>query len=183
MADWKTYARAARNTARRQGEDARRSASVYTRAARSTARRQAPEARAALERSGRDARRTAAAYAAVTSRRARRAQLGRRLRNALRDAVLVGASLGVIWFVITRTGVRIPFTAVAAVILVLMVVRFGYALFARTDTTVDGDNELEGGFGERWDGASAAHPEPGREHDPRREPRREPVRPRGTRAR
>lgn len=163
MADWKTYAKAAGNTARKQGAAARSSASVYTRAARSTAQRQAPEAQRAIRRSRDGARRTAAAYTVVAGRRARRARLGQRLKNAFRDAVLVGASLGAIWFIVTRTGAQIPFTAVAAVILVLMVVRFGYALFARTDTTVDEDNDLAGGFGERWDSADDDE----REFDPR----------------
>lgn len=151
MADWRTYAKAARNTARRQGADARQSAGVYAQAARRTAERQAPEVRRAAERTRDDARRTTAAYAAVTARRARQARLGQRLRNAFRDAVLIGLSLLALWFVITRTGVAIPLPAVAGVILVFMVVRFGYALFARTDTTVDDDNDLEGGFGERWE--------------------------------
>ncbi len=164
MADWRTYAKAAGNTARKQGAAARSSASVYSRAARSTVQRQAPEAQRAIRRSRDGARRTAAAYTVVAGRRARRARLGQRLTNAFRDAVLVGASLGAIWFVITRTGVQIPFAAVAAVILVLMVVRFGYALLARTDTTVDEDNDLDGGFGERWD---REDDEGEREFDPR----------------
>ena len=140
MADWKTYAKAAQRTAQRQGADARRSASVYTQAARETARKQAPEVREALDRSRAETRRTAAAYAAVASKRARRARLGQRLKNAVRDALLMGLSILVIWFVVTRTGVQIPITALLAVIAVLMLVRFGYALFARTDTTVEDDN-------------------------------------------
>lgn len=168
MAEWRTYATAARNTARRRGADAREAASVYARAARSTARQQAPEMREAVQRSRDGARRTAAAYTVVAGRRARRARLGQRLRNALRDAVLVGVSLGVIWFVVTRTGVRIPVSAVFAVILVVMLLRFGYALLARTDTTVAENNELDGGLGERWDRSDPADP-PRREHDPRRD--------------
>ena len=58
----------------------------------------------------------------------------------MRDALLMGLSILVIWFVVTRTGVQIPITALLAVIAVLMLVRFGYALFARTDTTVEDDN-------------------------------------------
>lgn len=166
MSDWRTYATAAR----RRGADARAAADVYTRAAQRTARRQAPEVRDAVRRSRDDARRTAAAYTVVAGRRARRARLGQRLRNALRDALLVGVSLTVIWFVVTRTGVRIPLSAVLAVILVIMLLRFGYALLARTDTTVAEDNELDGGLGQRWDRSDPVRDETAaRSHDPRRD--------------
>lgn len=186
MADWKTYAKAARRTAERQGADARRSAAVYTQAARETARKQAPEAREALARSRAEGRRTAAAYSVIAQRRVARARLGQRLKNALRDALMIGGSILIIWFIVTRTGAPIPFTAVLAVIGVLMVIRFGYALLARTDTTVDEDNDLEGGFGERWpsepdrrgaEGRDAADiGTTTREHDPRTQRTPEPRR-------
>lgn len=141
MSDWRTYAKAASNTARRGRDSARSSARVYTEAARRTAERQGPEVRRGMSESVARSRRTAAAYAVVAERRARRAQLGRRLANALRDALIMGASIGVIWFVITRTGVQIPVTAVLIVIAILMVVRFGYALLSPRDTTVEGQAE------------------------------------------
>lgn len=140
MTDWRTYAKAASNTAKRGGASARRSAGVYTEAARRTAEQQGPEVRRSLEHSAARGRRTAAAYAVVAGRTARRAQLGRRLRAALRDALLMGASIGIIWFVITRTGVMIPPTAVVAVIAVLMVVRFGYALLGSRGQSADAED-------------------------------------------
>lgn len=147
MADWKVYAKAARNTARRQAPEL---ADQARRSARGSASRAGGYARAAgraAEQSTRDSRknlrRDAAAYAVVTGRTMKRAQIGRRLLHALRDAVLMGVSLLVIWFVVTRTGVQIPITAVLAVVLVLMVVRFGYALVGRPDTAEDDDEDLD----------------------------------------
>lgn len=143
MTDWKTYAKAARNTARRQSESARDSARTYATAARRTAARQAPEARRSMNESAQRARDTATAYAAVSRQRARRMQLGRRLKAALRDALIMGACVGVLWFVITRTGAQIPVPILLAVIAVLMVVRFGYALIARHDDIAQGVQERE----------------------------------------
>jgi hypothetical protein len=140
MSSWKTYAKAARNTARRQAPDlarqaresARRStgrAGDYARAASKAADEGTRESREHMRERGRRYRRDAAVYTEVTRRRLKRARIGQRLLSALRDAVIMGASLGVIWFVVTRTGVQIPFTAVLAIVLVLMVVRFGWALW------------------------------------------------------
>lgn len=194
MADWKTYAKAARNTARRQVQNASRSAQDrprsdrdrprrdgterprrddrdrprrddaqrprqarpdeprrdrtdrsrggstgsrtlstgdYARAARRALDEGTRESRDSLRRSGARARKDAAAYAAVAERRMRKAQLGRRVTAAFRDALLMGLSLFVIWFVVTRTGVQIPFTAVLVVVGVIVAVRFGWALFAQ----------------------------------------------------
>lgn len=143
MADWKIIAKAARNTARKQASEAKAGAGVYTQAARNTAARQAPEVQRSLKESGARARRTTAAYGAVAGTRIRRARLGTRLKNALRDALLMGGSVAIIWFVVTRTGVAIPPSILIGVIVVLMVARFGYALFARQDTTVDDVNAWE----------------------------------------
>lgn len=177
MADWKTYAKAARNTARRQAQSAsrptrdrrhpaerdhprppsNRSGSESNRSGRDRARDDAPrrrplstgdyaraarraldegtrESRDSLRRSSARARKDAAAYAVVAERRMRRAQVGRRVTAAFRDAVLMGLSLFIIWFVVTRTGVQIPFTAVLAVVGVIVVVRFGWALVAQFTT-------------------------------------------------
>lgn len=199
MADWKTYAKAARNTARRQAKSASRSAQDrprpddryrsrpddrdrprrseeregprdldrdrprsserprtserprddlprerrprddaprtrslsagdYARAARRAVDEGTRESRDSLRRSSARARKDAAAYAAVAERRVRKAQLGRRVAAAFRDALLVGLSLFVIWFVVTRTGVQIPFTAVLAVVGVIVLARFAWAL-------------------------------------------------------
>lgn len=163
MADWKVLAKAARNTARKQASSARSNAGVYSTAARNTVHRQAPEVSQSLRDSGTRARRTTAAYTAVAGRRVRRARLGTRLKNALRDALLMGVSIGVIWFVVTRTGIQIPVPVLIGVILVLMLVRFGYALFARTDTTVDDDNA----WGDEDGEGETADPDAERAFDPR----------------
>lgn len=135
MADWRTYAKAARNTARRQAPGAAR---AVRESAQSTAQRAGVYAKAASRaadestRADRDRiRRTTVASAKVARERARSARIGTRLLHALRDAVLMGLSLFVIWFVVTRTGVQIPFTAVLVVVIVLMLVRFAYALLGQ----------------------------------------------------
>lgn len=169
VADWRTYAKAARSTARKQApelarlaqESARRStrrAGQYTRAA----------VRAADEgtRDSRDsARRSAAAYATVTGRTLKRARVGERLLAAFRDAVLMGLSISVIWFVVTRTGIAIPFSPVLVVILLLMVLRFGWALWAglggEDEELADEEQFREGtaeGTGERSFDARAEEP-------------------------
>lgn len=172
MADWKIIAKAARNTARKQASEVKADADVYAKAARNTAARQAPEVQQSLRDSGDRARRTTAAYGAVAGKRIRRARLGTRLKHALRDALLMGASVAVIWFVVTRTGVAIPPSILIGVIAVLMVVRFGYALFARQDTTVDDVNAWEDERAPEDEGAGAD-----RRFDPRESPTaEEPVR-------
>lgn len=140
MSSWKTYAKAARNIARRQAPDLARQArdstrrsteraGAYARAASKAADEGTRESREHMRERGRRYRRDAAVYTEATRRHLKRARIGQRLLSALRDAVIMGASLGVIWFVVTRTGVQIPFTVVLAVVLVLMVVRFGWALW------------------------------------------------------
>lgn len=155
MADWRTYAKAAQRTAQRQGpEVARQIREARERSAHSReaggslgARDYLRAARTALDEGTRESReglrRDAAAYAAVTERRARagaehvrRMSLKRRLIAAGRDAVLFGLALFAIWFVLSRAGLMIPASALIAVIAVLMVVRFGYALLAKRDTTI-----------------------------------------------
>lgn len=155
MADWKTYAKAAQRTAQRQGpEVARQIRESRERSAREReargglgAREYVRAARTAIDEGTRESReglrRDAAAYAAVTERRARagaehvrRMSLKRRLIAAGRDAALFGLALFAIWFVLSRAGLMIPASALIAVILVLMVLRFGYALLAKRDTTI-----------------------------------------------
>lgn len=158
MADWKTYAKAARNTAKRQAQSASRasqerrgssssspgarsraesprgrtlSGGDYARAARRALDEGTRDSRESIRRSGERARKDAAAYAAVAERRMKKAQLGRRIAAAFRDALLVGLSLFVIWFVVTRTGVQIPFTAVLIVVGIIVVLRFGWALVSQ----------------------------------------------------
>jgi hypothetical protein len=141
MSTWKTYAKAARNTARRQAPDLARQASdsarrsseragSYVRAAGRAAEEGTRDSRGHLRERGARYRRDAAIYTEVSRRHLKRARIGQRLLAALRDALIMGLSLGVIWFVVTRTGVQIPFTAVLVIVLLLMVVRFGWALFS-----------------------------------------------------
>lgn len=142
MADWRTYAKAARNTARKQapgakralGDTARRTsdrAGAYARAARKAADEGTRESRESFRRGQEQRRRTAAAAAVVAGRRLEEARIGKRLMAALRDALLVGGSLFVIWFVLKSAGIMIPVQVVITVIVLLMIVRFGFALFGQ----------------------------------------------------
>ncbi len=132
MADWRTYAKAARNTARKQAPDLARQAQESTRRSSQRAGAYARAAGKALDEGTRDsrrrARRDAAAYATVAGRRIREANLGRRLLAAFRDAVLMGLSILIIWFVVTRTGVQIPIQVVLVLVLGIMALRFGWVL-------------------------------------------------------
>lgn len=211
MADWKTYAKAARNTARKQAPGARDAAQRATSRAGGYARAagkafdqgrssddasQADERRAddrlhdtrphdedrrppstATRSSSQSAPRTAPRtaspsaprtetptrsfrdeakiYAVVASRtaeragtRAKKAGVGGRIARAVRDALLIGGSLLVIWGVLYAAGLPIPFSAVLIVvgIIVLIALASGlYAQFARdrkhtdTDTAEDPD--------------------------------------------
>lgn len=187
MADWKTYAKAARNTARKQAPGARDAAKRassragdYARAAgravdegrsegdaprrdgrRSPegARRQHGESPSADSRSPRsddrrregasstDAPRTttqqrpavdtdklrkdAVAYYTVAERRMRSAQIVPRVMRALRDALLIGLSLFVIWLVLAAAGLQIPFTTVLIVVVVIVAISFAGGMYSR----------------------------------------------------
>lgn len=191
MADWKTYVKAARNTARKQApaakDAARRAgdrAGGYVRAAgravdegwREDGRRASagaderdayrerdvdrdreargeredehrsadPEGRRrsadrdggtrAAQRprpSGEELRREAAAYYAVASRHVERANIFPRIMRALRDALLIGLSLVVIWAVLAAAGIPIPFTTVLIAVGLIVVVSFGAGLYAQ----------------------------------------------------
>ena len=178
MADWKTYAKAARNTARKQApgakDAARRAsgqASAYVRAAGKaidegqrpdeTPRREADEGEAGRERSGprRDAdggtrqagarssspgtttaprpsvdrerlRKDATAYYTVASRRVASVNIVPRVMRALRDALLIGLSLFIIWGVLAAAGIPIPFTTVLIIVGVIVAVSFAGGLSA-----------------------------------------------------
>lgn len=197
MADWKTYVKAARNTARKQAPAAKDAAhragdraGGYVRAAgravdegwREDGRRAsagADERDAYLERdvdrdrdhggdreargeredehrsaapegrrrsadrdggtrtaqrprpSGEKLRRDAAAYYAVASRHVERANIFPRIMRALRDALLIGLSLVVIWAVLAAAGIPIPFTTVLIAVGLIVVVSFGAGLYAQ----------------------------------------------------
>lgn len=191
MADWKTYVKAARNTARKQApaakDAARRAgdrAGGYVRAAgravdegwREDGRRASagaderdayrerdvdrdreargeredehrsadPEGRRrsadrdggtrAAQRprpSGEELRREAAVYYAVASRHVERANIFPRIMRALRDALLIGLSLVVIWAVLAAAGIPIPFTTVLIAVGLIVVVSFGAGLYAQ----------------------------------------------------
>lgn len=193
MADWKTYAKAARNTARKQApgaRDAARRASGkagdYVRAAgraldeggrpddapRRPTDREDDAARRPTDREG-DAPRPdpaprpsapgssdrrpseprspgartttaprpavdrerlqkdAAAYYTVASRRVASTNILPRIMRALRDALLIGLSLVVIWAVLAAAGIPIPFTTVLIIVGLIVVVSFAGGLYAQ----------------------------------------------------
>ena len=192
MADWKTYAKAARNTVRKQAPEARDAAGRassragdYVRAAgraleegrredgqpeheeradrRDRVERAAPrdrEARpgggertersagserrspegprprtATAERPGLDGdrlRRDAAAYYTVASRRVSAANIVPRIMRALRDALLIGLSLFIIWGVLAAAGIPIPFTTVLIIVGVIVVISFASGVYAQS---------------------------------------------------
>ena len=179
MADWKTYAKAARNTARKQAPEARGAArrasdraGDYVRAAGKAideGRREdehhrgdddlrpAPASRsqedgrrhdpvgsrrdedtsphtATAERSKVDGdrlRRDAAAYYTVASRRVTAANIGPRILRALRDALMIGLSLFIIWGVLAAAGIPIPFTTVLIIVGVIVALSFGAGVYAQ----------------------------------------------------
>lgn len=81
--------------------------------------------------SGEELRREAAAYYAVASRHVERANIFPRIMRALRDALLIGLSLVVIWAVLAAAGIPIPFTTVLIVVGLIVVVSFGAGLYAQ----------------------------------------------------
>jgi len=196
MADWKTYAKAAQNTARKQApgaKDAARRASgragAYVRAAERAIDegRRPDDAPRRAERDRADDRRSqnhrdqehrpehhrpedrrdqehrdrehgtggtrptssrtstaprpaldtdklsrdAAAYYTVASRRVSRVNIIPRIMRALRDALLIGLSLFIIWGVLAAAGIPIPFTTVLIIVGVIVVVSFGAGLYAQ----------------------------------------------------
>lgn len=117
MADWKTYVKAAQNTAKKQ----------------------APGAKQAVQDSAGRARRSAEAYATVAGRTAQRAGvrakeqgLGGKIARAFRDALLIGGSLLVIWGVLYAAGLPIPFSAVIIAVLIIVIIAFASSLYANT---------------------------------------------------
>ncbi|MFI8778545.1 hypothetical protein ACIGH6_15840 [Brachybacterium paraconglomeratum] len=81
--------------------------------------------------SGEELRREAAAYYAVASRHVERSNIFPRIMRALRDALLIGLSLVVIWAVLAAAGIPIPFTTVLIVVGLIVVVSFGAGLYAQ----------------------------------------------------
>ena len=115
MADWKTYVKAAQNTAKKQ----------------------APGAKRAVQDSADRARRSANAYTTVAGRTAQRAGdrakaegLGGKIARAFRDALLIGGSLLAIWGVLYAAGLPIPFTAVIVAVLIIVLIAFASSLYA-----------------------------------------------------
>ncbi len=161
MADWRTYVKAARSTARKQApaakDAARRAgdrAGGYVRAAGRAVdggwreddaraadgatgrdhgrdRDEAPRSESRTRPSGERLRRDAAAYYTVASRHVERANIVPRVLRALRDALLIGLSLVVIWAVLAAAGIPIPFTTVLIVVGVIVVVSFGAGLYGQ----------------------------------------------------
>ncbi|MGQ4537625.1 hypothetical protein ACUH94_03720 [Dermabacteraceae bacterium P7074] len=152
MADWKTYAKAAANTARKQAPDAKkaaqrslRNASIAATAAGRTAKVQTEQIRKDARQASAKAVVNASAYSTVAARKMRQARLKQRFLAAVRDAVLMALSVVIIWFVITKTGVPIPITAVVAVIVLIALLRFGVVFFSkREDDPAGYDPERDG---------------------------------------
>ena len=183
MADWRTYAKAARNTARRQAPGARDAARRATDRAgdyvrrrrgvdegwredereprdqqrestsdrRPRAGRRPPGARRERDRETTTVVRTAGTrprprpgrgpaasssgatppHAAVASRRAERANIVPRMLRALRDALLIGLSLLVLWGVLAAAGIPIPFTTVLIAVGLIVALSFGIGLYGQ----------------------------------------------------
>lgn len=136
MADWRTYAKAARDTARKQAPQARRAAArsvvgaeraardAGDRARRGAARTYAarePEVRRRIE----EGRRTARAVGVAGGNAARRVSLGTRIKHALRDVLITVASVLVIALVLRFFGIMLPSTALWVVCGLVAVVRIG----------------------------------------------------------
>ena len=138
MADWKTYAKAARNTARKQAPGARGAVSPDAAAPRNSSRSFRDDAKIYAAVAGRTAQRA--------GKQAREAGIGGRIGRAVRDALLIGVSLLVIWGVLYAAGLPIPFGAViiAVVIIVLIALAGGlYAQFARDRKGATAQSESE----------------------------------------
>src|SRR5699024_5243883 len=73
----------------------------------------------------------AAAYYEVASRRVAGANIVPRIMRALRDALLIGLSLVVIWAVLAAAGIPIPFTTVLIVVGLIVLVSFASGLYAQ----------------------------------------------------
>lgn len=145
MADWKTYAKAARNTARKQAPEARDAArrasdraGGYVRAAGkaidegrdgNSSPRTTTSERPRVD--GDKLRSDAAAYYTVASRRVTAANIGPRILRSLRDALLIGLSLFIIWGVLAAAGIPIPFTTVLIIVAVIVVASFVGGVYAQ----------------------------------------------------
>ena len=92
----------------------------------------------------------------VAGRRAQKAQIGKRFLAAVRDALIMGVALFAIWFVVTRTGAQIPFQVVIVAVLAVMVMRFGWALYAQFAPRGRAD-DTQGGPDDEWDHADGEH--------------------------
>jgi Flp pilus assembly protein TadB len=152
MADWKTYLKAAENTARKQAPDLAKQAGDSARASSKKAGAYVRAVGKAADEGTRDSRqkakRDAVAYGTVSYRYAKRAKLGTRLLHATRDALLMAACLFVFWMVLGWAGAKIPISVVIGVVLVLMIARFGVALFSgKGAKNVDPDPEDDSDIG------------------------------------
>lgn len=116
------------------------------RTVRTTAKPSAPR----TETPSRSLRDEATIYAVVASRtaeragtRAKNAGIGGRIARAVRDALLIGGSLLVIWGVLYAAGLPIPFTTVLIIVLVIVLIALAsglYAQFARTRQSPEPDH-------------------------------------------
>ena len=54
-----------------------------------------------------------------------------RFLRALRDALLIGGSILVIWLVLHTAGIMIPFTVMLAIVLVIVIISFAAGVFGQ----------------------------------------------------
>lgn len=142
MTSWKTYAKAARNTARKQAPgakdalrreytNARREAEIHARAASRVWDEQGREyvargSERARERAD-NTRRTMEAAARVAGRRYKQAHVTSRILGALKDTSIIALSVGALWFVFSRI-VPIPVTWALVFLAVLVCLRVLWAI-------------------------------------------------------
>lgn len=118
----------------RPRDEERRQPSTATRSSSPSAPRSAPR----TETPARSFRDEAKIYAVVASRtaeragtRAKKAGVGGRIARAVRDALLIGGSLLVIWGVLYAAGLPIPFSAVLIVVGIIVLIALASGLYAQ----------------------------------------------------
>ncbi|GAA1314690.1 hypothetical protein [Brachybacterium tyrofermentans] len=118
----------------RPRDEERRQPSTATRSSSPSAPRPAPR----TETPTRSFRDEAKIYAVVASRtaeragaRAKKAGVGGRIARAVRDALLIGGSLLVIWGVLYAAGLPIPFSAVLIVVGIIVLIALASGLYAQ----------------------------------------------------
>lgn len=147
MADFRTFLKAAQNTAKKQAPGAKqalqREAQMYSRAAQKVWEEKGRESVVSAADRARhvsdESAKTLRATAKVAGRRYRKANMTKRLLDALRDTSIIAISLGIIWFVFSRI-MPIPITWVLIAFGILVVLRLLSALFQSSWEEVSPDD-------------------------------------------